>query len=407
MKTERLVVVGNGMAATRLLEELLAQASGRYAITVIGDEPVGGYNRIMLSPVLAGEKSIAQIITHPAEWYEAQGVRFVCGVRVALIEREARQVLLNDGSAIEYDKLVVATGSNALILPFPGVNLKGVIAYRDLAQTEQLIAASGSKGRAVVIGGGLLGLEAANGLAARGMTVTVLQNMPWLLNRQLDEAAAALLQRELEGRGITFRIGANTQEILGDEAGRVRGVRVDDVELDCELVVMAVGIRPNTELANISGLKVERGVVVDAELRTSDPHVFALGECSQFGQLLFGMVAPIFDQARTLATVLAGGEATYTYQEPPTRLKVTGVELFSAGDFMGDAECRHLWLRDRKAGVYKHLVLRGDRLIGVVLYGDTEDGGWYFDLIRDGLAVAQHGKRLLFGERALSLREAA
>jgi len=394
----RLVVVGNGMAGMRTVEELLALAPDLYDITVFGAEPHGNYNRSLLSPVLAGEKTVDDIMLHPREWYARHGITLLAGDPVVAIDRARRLVRSQSGREVRYDRLLLATGSRPFIVPVPGHQLDGVIAFRDIQDVETMLAAARAHRHAVVIGGGLLGLEAANGLLRQGMDVTVLHLGDALMDRQLDASAAALLKRTLERRGLRILLGANTSEILGDE--RVTGVRLaDGARIPADLVVMAAGVRPNAELARAAGLHCERAIVVDDTLQTYDPRIYAVGECVQHRQATFGLVAPIWDQARVCAAHLAGaGHRRYVQQATATRLKVSGVELYSAGDIVGGEDSEDLVLRDPRRGVYKRLVLQQGRLAGAVLYGDVQDGPWYFELIQNGTPIGAMRSRLLFGK---------
>ncbi|MFO1327692.1 MAG: nitrite reductase large subunit NirB [Rubrivivax sp.] len=401
MKRSRLVVVGNGMAGIRTLEELLKIAPDLYDITVFGAEPHPNYNRILLSPVLAGEQTVDDIVLNPLSWYAEHGIRLHLGRKVVRIDRIHRRVVADDGTAAEYDRLLVATGSRPFILPVPGKDLQGVVAYRDIADTQAMIDAAARYRHAVVIGGGLLGLEAANGLRQRGMDVTVVHLMPWLMERQLDDVAGRMLQQSLEARGIAFEIGAQTECLLGDEAGRVRAVRFQDGrERPADLVVMAAGIRPDTQLAESAGLHCSRGIVVTDTLQTiTDPRIYAVGECAAHRGIAYGLVAPLFEQGKVCATHLAQfGIGRYTGSQVSTKLKVTGIDLFSAGDFQGGEGSEAIVLSDPRGGVYKKLVIKNDRLVGACLYGDTVDGAWYFKLMRDGRSVAGIRDQLMFGE---------
>ncbi|MEN3810118.1 nitrite reductase large subunit NirB [Chromobacterium piscinae] len=400
---QRLVVVGNGMAGIRAVEELLALAPDLYDITVFGAEPHPNYNRILLSPVLAGEQAFGDIVLNPPEWYAERSIALHMGKRVSAIDRARREVVAEDGAVAGYDRLLLATGSSPVMLPIPGRELDGVIGYRDIADTEYMMEAAGQRRAAVVIGGGLLGLEAANGLRLRGMDVAVVHLADWLLERQLDRQAGELLRRALEARGIRFLMGRQTAALQDDGQGRVRGVRFSDgEEIPAELVVMAVGIRPNAALAEAAGLHCSRGVVVDDTLQTSDPRIYAVGECASHRGVAYGLVAPLFEQAKVCANHLARlGVARYGGSVPSTKLKVTGIDLFSAGDFMGGDGCEEIVLSDPAGGVYKKLVLRGDKLAGVCLYGDTSDGAWYFKLLREGRSVADLRDTLMFGETAI------
>jgi len=404
MTQQKLVMVGNGMAGVRALEELLKLAPDLHDITVFGAEPHPNYNRIMLSPVLAGEQTIDEIILNPVSWYEEHGIRLRMGRKVTQIDRARRVVIADDGSEEPYDRLLLATGSNPFILPVPGKELEGVIAYRDIADTQAMIETAATHRHAVVIGGGLLGLEAANGLRQRGMEVTVVHLAPWLLERQLDKVAGQLLQRALEERGIRFMLPAHTEALLGDESGRVRAVRFKDgQEVLADLVVMAAGIRPNTELARNAGIRCDHdgrgGISVTDTMQTAtDPRVYAVGECASHRGIAYGLVAPLYEQGKVVANHLAQmGIGRYLGSQVSTKLKVTGINLFSAGDFMGGEDTEEIVLSDPFSGTYKKLVIRGDKLVGACLYGDTEDGSQYFQLIREGRSITAHRDRLMFG----------
>jgi nitrite reductase (NADH) large subunit len=393
-----LVVIGNGMAGMRTVEELLKLDAGMYRITVFGAEPHGNYNRILLSPVLAGDKTVDDIMLHTRDWYAANGVELHAGDPVLRIDRKKRIVHAQSGLAVRYDRLLIATGSKPFIVPVPGHALPGVIGFRDLHDVDTMLAAAKQGGKAVVIGGGLLGLEAANGLLRQGMDVSVVHVTGSLMNQQLDPPAADLLRAALERKGLRILLNRQTAEIHGD--GRVQGVRFADGEdIPADLVVMAAGVRPNVELAKSAGLHVERAIVVDDTLQTYDPRVYAVGECVQHRRATFGLVAPIWDQARVCAAHLAGsGHRRYVQQATATKLKVTGVDLYSAGDIVGLEGSEDLVLRDRRGGVYKRLVVTGNRLSGVVLYGDVVDGPWYFDLIQQRTNIAPLRDQLLFGQ---------
>ncbi|MCW5661206.1 MAG: nitrite reductase large subunit NirB [Burkholderiaceae bacterium] len=401
MKRMKLVLVGNGMAGVRALEELLKIAPELYDITVFGAEPHPNYNRILLSPVLAGEQTIDQIILNPLSWYEDNGIALHTGKTVTKIDRIKRCVIADDGTAAEYDRLLLATGSKPFILPVPGKDLPGVISYRDIADTQAMIDAAAKYKHAVVIGGGLLGLEAANGLTQRGMDVTVVHIMPWLMERQLDDAAGKLLQSSLEQRGIRFLIGAQTIGLRAGPDGRVAAIHFKDgSSMPAELVVMAAGIRPNTELAENTGLHCSRGIVVNDTMQTiTDPRIYAVGECAAHRGIAYGLVAPLFEQGKVCATHLAQfGIGRYSGSQVSTKLKVTGIDLFSAGDFMGGAGTEEIVLSDPRGGIYKKLVVKDNRLVGACLYGDTVDGSWYFKLLREGRKVDDIRDKLMHGE---------
>ena len=401
----KLVMVGNGMAGIRAIEELLKLAPDLYDITVFGAEPHPNYNRILLSPVLAGEQTLDEIVLNDWSWYEDNGITLHAGWKVTAVDRVKRLVSAENatGETLQapYDRLVLATGSNPFILPLPGKDLQGVLAYRDIADTQAMIHAAEQYPHAVVIGGGLLGLEAANGLMKRGMQVTVIHASEWLMERQLDKVAAQMLQASLETRGMQFRMNAQTAALIGDETGRVSKVEFKDgSHVPANLVVMAVGIRPNTALAESMGLHVNRGIVVTDTLQTvTDPRIWSVGECAAHRGVAYGLVAPLFEQGKVLANHLAEfGIGRYTGSLTSTKLKVTGIDLFSAGDFMGDDDCEEIVMSDPAGGVYKKLVLKGDQLVGACLYGDTVDGSWYFKLLRDGRSVADIRDKLMFGE---------
>ncbi len=404
MSKERLVVIGNGMAGVRTVEELLKlEGAERYAITIIGDEPYGNYNRILLSPVLAGENTIDDIILNTPEWYAENGIALIAGVAATGIDRAAREVELADGRRVPYDRLIIATGSRPFILPVPGNDLEGVIGFRDIADVETMIDAAKKYRHAVVIGGGLLGLEAANGLMKNGMDVTVVHLMDTLMERQLDRTAGEMLRKSLEERGMKFVMPAETTELVDDGSGRVKALRTKDgQEIPADLVIMAAGIRPNITLAKEAGIHCERGIVVNDYMMTYDPRVYAVGECVQHRGVTYGLVAPLYEQARVLANHLGGrGWMTYEGSVTSTKLKVTGIDLFSAGDFLGRPGSDEIVMHDPAGGTYKKLVLSGNHLIGAVLYGDTVDGSWYFQLIREGTDISDIRGRLILGQAHL------
>jgi nitrite reductase (NADH) large subunit len=404
MKKSKLVVVGNGMAGMRAVEELLELAPDLYDITVFGAEPHPNYNRILLSPVLAGEQTIQDIVLNPLDWYAANNIKLHVGKQVTQINRGKCEVIAADGTVETYDRLLLATGSNPFILPLPGKDLPGVISYRDIADTNAMIEAARHYKHAVVIGGGLLGLEAANGLKLRGMDVTVVHVMPWLMERQLDDVAGSLLQQSLQDRGITFMMQANTEALVAGESGRVAAVKFKDgQQIPADLVVMAVGIRPNTALAESAGLHVNRGIVVNDTMQTFDPKIYAVGECVSHRGVAYGLVAPLFEQAKVAANHLAQmGIGRYAGSVTSTKLKVTGIDLFSAGSFMGGEGFEEITLNDPLGGVYKKLVIKDDKLVGACMYGDTVDGSWYFKLLREGKNIKDIRDKLMFGEAAIN-----
>ena len=401
----KLVLIGNGMAGVRTLEELLKIAPDLYVITVFGTEPHPNYNRILLSPVLAGEQTLDEIVLNDWSWYTDNQIDLHTGWTVTEVDRVQRVVHARNAQGqlmtAAYDRLVVATGSNPFMLPLPGKDLQGVLAYRDIADTQAMIDAATQYKHAVVIGGGLLGLEAANGLMKRGMQVTVVHVSDWLMERQLDDVSGKLLQQSLEARGLQFRMNAQTSALIGNEAGRVSKVEFKDgSHVLADLVVMAVGIRPNTALAENMGLHVNRGIVVSDTLQTvTDPRIYAVGECAAHRGIAYGLVAPLFEQGKVLANHLAEfGIGRYTGSLTSTKLKITGIDLFSAGNFMGDDTTEEIVMSDPAGGIYKKLVIQGDKLVGACLYGDTVDGSWYFKLLRDGRSVADIRDKLMFGE---------
>jgi nitrite reductase (NADH) large subunit len=400
----RLVVIGNGMAGCRAVEDILKRDPDRYDITIFGAEPRVNYNRIMLSPVLAGEKAFADIVINDAAWYSDNRVTLHAGHTVTAIDREARTVQAEGGVSVPYDRLILACGSDPVRLPLPGADLKGVVTFRDLDDVEAMVAAAdasanGAGGAAVVIGGGLLGLEAAYGLARRGMKATVVHLMDVLMERQLDGAAGFLLTQALAERGVVTELSAQSEAILGQD-GKVSGLKLKDGRvLPCSILVMAVGIRPSIALAKAAGLAVNRGVIVDDAMRTDDPAIFAVGECAEHRGVAYGLVAPIWDMCRTLAAALTGDDAAaYAGSLLSTRLKVSGVDVFSAGNFAGGEGCEDIVFRDAGRGVYKRVVVENGKVAGAVLFGDAADGGWYFDLMRQGADVGAIRETLIFGQ---------
>ncbi len=402
MKRMKLVMVGNGMAGVRTLEEVLKLAPDLYDITVFGSEPHANYNRILLSPVLAGEQTIKDIMLNDVDWYEKNGITLHLNKKITRIDRKNRTVHAEDGTSAAYDRLILATGSNPFMLPVPGNDLAGVISFRDIHDVDAMVEASAKYKHAVVIGGGLLGLEAANGLKLRGMDVTVVHLPEYLMERQLDDVASKMLQKSLEDKGLNFLMGKQTEQLIGKE-GRVAAVRFKDgQEVPADLVVMAVGIRPNTALAESAGIHCNRGIVVNDTMQTYDPRIYAIGECVSHRGVAYGLVAPLFEMAKVCANHLAEyGIGRYTGSVTSTKLKVTGIELFSAGDYLGGEGTENLLLSDPKGGLYKKLVLKENKLVGAVLYGESGDGNWYFKLMREGTDVSALRNRLLFGETHL------
>ena len=397
MTKPHLIVIGNGMAGCRAVEEILARDATRYRITIFGAEPHVNYNRIMLSPLLAGDKAFDDIVINDLAWYADNAIELVASDPVVAIDRRIQTVTARSGRVESYDKLILATGSDPFIIPVPGHDLQGVVTFRDMDDVGAMLRAADAGGDAVVIGGGLLGLEAAHGLSLRGMKVTVLHIMPTLMERQLDEAAGWLLKAALEARGQTILTGADTAEIYGQ--GEVEGVRLKTGhEIPASLVVMAVGIRPNVKLARGADLAIGRGIHVDDHLVTSDANILAVGECVEHNGLVYGLVAPLWDMCRSLADGLVATPSGYTGSVTSTKLKVSGIDVFSAGDFSGGDGCEDIVMRDAARGIYKRVVVKDDRVIGAVLYGDTQDGNWYFDLLRKQQNVAEIRDALIFGQ---------
>ncbi|NJD25602.1 MAG: NAD(P)/FAD-dependent oxidoreductase [Betaproteobacteria bacterium] len=400
MSKPRLVLIGNGMAGVRTIEELLKIKPGHYDITIFGAEPHPNYNRILLSPVLAGEMQVKDIVLNELDWYRDNDIALHTGKTVVKIDRAGRKVISDDGGEEYYDRLLIATGSTPFMLPIPGNDLPGVIGYRDIKDTDEMIDAATRHRHAVVIGGGLLGLEAANGLKLRGMDVTVVHLGPWLLERQLDEVAGQMLQKSLEDKGLKFLLQKQTEMLVQGESGRVAAVRFKDgMQVPADLVVMAAGIRPNYALAEKSGIYCNRGIVVNDTMQTYDPKIYAVGECVSHRGIAYGLVAPLFEQAKVAANHLAGyGIGRYTGSVTSTKLKVTGIDLFSAGDYMGGEGTEEIILNDPCGGVYKKLVIKENKLVGGVMYGDTADGPWYFQLLKDGRDIHDIRDSLIFGQ---------
>ncbi len=403
MKKLKLVMIGNGMAGVRTLEELIKLSPELYDITVFGAEPHPNYNRILLSPVLAGEQTFDDILLNDHSWYADNNIKLLLGRKVTQINRRQRLVTADDGSTAEYDRLLIATGSTPFMLPIPGNSLEGVIGYRDIADTQVMMETAKTHSHAVVIGGGLLGLEAAHGLKLRGMDVTVVHIGETLLERQLDSTAGKLLQKSLEERGLKFMLPKQTAELLDNGQGRVCAVKFTGGEIiAADLVVMPAGIRPNPGVEEASGIACNRGILVNDTLQTFDPRVYAIGECANHRGTAYGLVAPLFEQAKVCANHLAQlGYSRYQGSVTSTKLKVTGIDLFSAGEFIGGEGTETITLSDPIGGIYKKLVIRDDVLVGACLYGDTADGGWYFRQIREQHNISQTRDHLMFGENAI------
>jgi nitrite reductase (NADH) large subunit len=393
------------MAAARLVDELAARALGRYAIAVIGAEPRLAYNRVLLSSVLAGEVKTPDIELKPARWWRDRGVTLRYGCAATAVDPVGRTITLADGKQLAFSKLVFATGSQPIRLPIPGMQLDGVFTFRDVGDVETITAAARTDTRVVVIGGGLLGLEAAHGLAKAGADVTLVHLMDRLMERQLDPSAAAMLKHAAEAMGIRVLLEAETACVAGEN--RVEAVQLRDGRaIAADAVVVAVGIRPNAELARGAGMEVGRGIVIDDYLETSASGIYAIGECAEHRGVCYGLVEPAYEQARILADRLCGNRVTYSGSVLATNLKVSGVQVFSVGDFIDSAGTERIVLADPALGTYKKLLIAHGRLVGAVLFGDTADGLWYLDLIRAGTPIAAFRDDLMFG-RAFAERQAA
>jgi len=403
--SEPLVIIGNGMAAARLCEELAQRALGRYAIAVIGAEPQLAYNRILLSSVLAGDVPASETLLKPAAWWRDRGVTLRYGAAATTVDIAARFVTLADGRMLSFAKLVFATGSRAIRLPVSGSDLGGVLTFRDMADVASISSAARRGTRVVVVGGGLLGIEAAYGLAKAGAKVTLVHLMDRLMERQLDARAALMLKRAVEAKGIEVMLNTVTTRFVGEEC--VEAVEFSDGRrVTADLAVVAVGIKPNAEIGAAAGLAVNRGIVVDDHLSTTTADIFAIGECAEHRGVCYGLVEPANEQARVLAERLSGRDVSYSGSVNATNLKVSGVHVFSAGDFLGAKGTQSIVLTDPGLGIYRKLVIDGGCVVGTVLYGDTTDALWYLELIRTGAAIDSVREDLVFG-RAFAERRAA
>ena len=401
-KKKKLVMIGNGMAGVRAIEEILKAHPDMFEITIFGAEKYPNYNRIMLSPVLAGDTTIEDIILNDEQWYQDNGITLHMGKRIKEIQRGYKKVIAEDGTEAKYDNLIIATGSNPFIIPISGHDKEGVMAFRDIDDCDTMIEAAKTYKKAAVIGGGLLGLEAAKGLMNLGMETTVIHDQATLMNMQLDSVAGGMLRTDLEGQGMAFKTSTLTTEITGDK--RVTGLKFKDgTSLDCDLLVMAVGIRPNMALAKDCGLFCNRGIVVNDYMQSvTDPSVYSVGECAEHRGIAYGLVAPLFEQAKTLAYMITGqGLKTYQGSVVSTKLKISGVDVFSAGDFMGTPGADVIELMDKVGGVYKKIVLEDDRIKGVVMFGDTADGPTFFQWMQDGKDVSEQRSTMLFSASGL------
>ena len=396
---QKLVLIGNGMAGMRTVDELLKLSPDKFDITVFGAEPHGNYNRIMLSPVLAGDKKLSEIIINDLQWYQDNKITLYTGKTITKIDRNKQQVHADDGTVADYDRLIIATGSVPVMLDILGHDLDGVISFRDINDVNIMIETAKTHKNAIVIGGGLLGLEAANGLMIQGMNVSVVHRNNTLMSQQLDQQAADLMREELEQKGMHFLMNHHTEALLGDN-GRVEKIRFKDgSEVAADLVIMAIGVRPNIALAQASEIQCDRGILVDDSLQTLTPAIYAVGECVQHRKKTFGLVAPLFEQAKVCANHLVGlGIASYVSSATSTKLKVTGIDLFSAGDFIGDDESEDITFKDAARHIYKKLVIKNNIIIGIVLYGDTADGLWYFSLLTEKQDMSEIRENIIFGQ---------
>ncbi|WEJ63671.1 NAD(P)/FAD-dependent oxidoreductase [Thiomicrorhabdus lithotrophica] len=398
----KLIVIGSGMVGARLIERILAKSPHIYDIRVFNKEPNGGYNRIMLSPVLAGEKTIPEIMTHNHDWFKQRDIHLHAGTEIREIDSINKTVKTDLGATYQYDKLVIATGSSPFILPVPGNDLPGLVTFRDIRDVNQMIQYSKYKQKAVVIGGGLLGLEAANGLIKLGMEVTVVHSNNVLMNMQMDAVSGELLKKSLTETGMQFCMNSKTVEILGDS--HVTGVKMADGRvISCDLVVLAVGIRPNTTIAKKIGLEVNRGIIVNDQLQSSNPDIYALGECVEHRGMVYGLVAPLYEQAQVLADTLSGQSASYQGSAISTKLKVTGINLFSAGDFHDSNDSESLVYKDISQNIYRKIVLKDNKIKGAVMFGDVTGSNWIFENLVQQNDMSAYRDTLVFGEGFLPL----
>ncbi|MCK5728772.1 MAG: NAD(P)/FAD-dependent oxidoreductase [Methylococcales bacterium] len=395
---EKLVLIGNGMAGMRTVDELLKRSPDKFEITVFGAEPYGNYNRIMLSPVLAGDKKLSEIIINDLQWYQDNNITLHTGQTITQIDQENKHVMTDNGLSTDYDRLIIATGSVPVMLDIAGKELEGVISFRDINDVNVMIKTAKTHKNAIVIGGGLLGLEAANGLMSQGMNVSVVHRNNTLMSQQLDQEAADLMRAELEAKGMHFLMNHHTKALLGNQ--RVEKVRFKEgLEVEADLVIMAIGVRPNIQLAKASGIQCDRGILVNDSLQTFTPTIYAVGECVQHREKTFGLVAPLFEQAKVCANHLVGmAMSNYESNVTSTQLKVTGIAVFSAGNFIGDENTESIVFKDSARHIYKKLVLQDNKIVGIVLYGETTDGIWYFSLLTEKIDVSNLRNNIIFGQ---------
>ncbi|RIX60158.1 NAD(P)/FAD-dependent oxidoreductase [Paenibacillus nanensis] len=388
MKKTKLVVVGNGMAGVRCVEEILKLDPERFHITIIGSEPRPNYNRILLSKVLQGNSSMDEIVLNDWSWYKENGIELLAGESVVRIRKEEKIVETASGIKAGYDVLILATGSSPFMPPIDGIRKPGVIAFRNMDDCRVMMDYAVKYRKAAVIGGGLLGLEAARGLLHLGMETEVIHNAPYLMNRQLDLMSAELLRKELEGQGMRFRLNANTESIVG--RSRAKGLRfTSGAVLDADLIIVAVGISPNIELARGCGIATNRAIIVDDYMRTSAPDIYAVGECAEHRGIAYGLVAPLYEQGKVLARALCRPDeenAPYTGSIPSAKLKVSGVEMFSVGDIEAETALQSF---DGIKGTYKKVTMRGGRICGAILYGDTAESGALLQMVKRGAPASE------------------
>ena len=392
------MLIGNGMAGMRTVDELLKRSPDKFEITVFGAEPYGNYNRIMLSPVLAGDKKLSEIIINDLQWYQDNNITLHTGQTITQIDQENKHVMTDNGLSTDYDRLIIATGSVPVMLDIAGKELEGVISFRDINDVNVMIKTAKTHKNAIVIGGGLLGLEAANGLMSQGMNVSVVHRNNTLMSQQLDQEAADLMRAELEAKGMHFLMNHHTKALLGNQ--RVEKVRFKEgLEVEADLVIMAIGVRPNIQLAKASGIQCDRGILVNDSLQTFTPTIYAVGECVQHREKTFGLVAPLFEQAKVCANHLVGmAMSNYESNVTSTQLKVTGIAVFSAGNFIGDENTESIVFKDSARHIYKKLVLQDNKIVGIVLYGETTDGIWYFSLLTEKIDVSNLRNNIIFGQ---------
>ncbi|MFI9033373.1 nitrite reductase large subunit NirB [Staphylococcus pasteuri] len=382
MAKKKLVMIGNGMAGLRTIEEILERDDERFDITIIGKEPYPNYNRIMLSNILQNKMSVEETIMNSYDWYDEHNIKLINNDPAIKIDRNKQKVMTESGIEVDYDQCIFATGSKAFVLPIKGSDFPSVIGWRTIDDTKRMMEIAKSKKHSIVIGGGLLGLECARGLLDQGMEVTVIHLAEWLMEMQLDAKAGQMLKADLEKQGMNFELQANTKEILGEED--VEAVRLADGRvLEADLVVMAVGIRPYTELAKQSDLEVNRGIVVNDMMQTSDPNIYAVGECAEHQGKVYGLVAPLYEQGKVLADYLTDNDTEgYKGSTTFTSLKVSGCDLYSAGQIVESPEIKGIEIFNSVDNNYKKVFLKDGEVVGAVLYGNTDDGSRFYNMMK-------------------------